>query len=68
MNLIDDGWTLGAKTSPAAGMLGISFELGDLSRFFIYISEKPAGGFAVETDGRNQLIVALDVTRPSLGI
>src|SRR5271157_432289 len=66
VNLIDDGWPFGAHSTATRRMLRISFKLRDLPGFLIDIRQQPAGRFAIETDGRNELVMARNAAWPSL--
>src|SRR5579862_1482671 len=68
VNLIDGCWAFGAQTAATGGMHGIAFEFGNLPVRFIDVGEEAAGGFAVEADGWDELVVLLHAARPGLGI
>src|SRR5215467_695586 len=68
VNLVDGRRSLGAQASAAGGMPGIAFELVDFSALLVDVSEQAAGGFAVETDGGNQLVVLLYAPRPGFRV
>src|SRR5260370_36276460 len=68
MNLIDRGWTFRTKASAAGWMLRVAFKLRDLPRFLIDVCKKPAGRFAVEADGGNEVVMLFDATRPGVRI
>src|SRR5882762_1699465 len=68
VNLSDRSRPLRAKPSATCRMLRVALKLRDLSGCLIDVGEKPASRFAVEADGRNEVVMLLDAARPSLGI
>jgi hypothetical protein len=68
LNLVDDRGPFGAQAAAAGGVHGIAFELGHLSGFLVDVGQQAAGGFAVEADGGDELVVARDFARPGGGI
>src|SRR5208337_240687 len=68
VDLIDDGWPFGANSAPAGRMFRVAFELRDLPGFLVDIRQQPASRFAIETDGRNDLVMTGNTAWPSLGV
>src|SRR5207302_10114739 len=50
VNLVDGGRAFGTQAAAAGRMLGIAFELIDLSSCLINVGEQSAGGLAVEAN------------------
>src|SRR3989442_7041915 len=68
LDLVQRGGALGAVAATTAGMNGIALELLDAARRLVDVGEQPARGFAVEADGRDQAVAALDLPRPGDGV
>ena len=62
------GWSLGAVTSTAARVDGITLEFTNLVGILVHVGEKSAGGFAVETDGWDKRISPCDPLGPFLAV
>src|SRR5260370_1169947 len=68
MNLRDRRRAFRAKASAARWMLRVAFKLRDLSGCLIDVGKKPAGRFAVEADGGNEVVMLFDAARPCFSI
>src|SRR5262249_35374671 len=67
-DLGERGRPLGAVAAAAAGVDGVAFEFLDSSRRPVHVGEQAAGRLAVEADGRNQAVTALDLPWPRDGV
>ena len=68
IDLIVCGRTLGAVSPAAARMDGIPLELANLVRFFIYVSQEPAGRFAIEAHSGHKRVASRHALRPRFAI
>src|SRR6266404_1305301 len=68
VKLIDRGGTFSAVAASRRGMKRIAFELLDFAGVLVYVSEQPAGGFAIETGCGRKRIAPLDFFRPAPGV
>ncbi len=64
VHLVDGGRTFGAIAPTAAGMIGIALEFLDAARFFIDISQQPAGRLAIEADSGDDFVMSFKLARP----
>ena len=68
VDLVEGGWALGAVPAPAAGVLGVALDLGDLAGLGVEVGDEPAAGLAVEAGGGNDLVLPLDPVGPGFGV
>src|SRR5579883_16882 len=68
VDLVDGGRALGAIPPATAWMVGIALEFFDTPALFINIGEQATGRLTVETDGRDDGVVFLDLARPGFRI
>src|SRR6266851_2964682 len=68
VNLSDRSWAFCTEPSATGRMLRVALKLRDLSGCLIDIGKKSASRFAVEADGRNEVVMLFDATRPGVGI
>src|ERR1041384_4008252 len=64
VDLIERGRALGAISAPTAGMLRIAVEPANTSGVLFNKTQKPASGFTIETNRRNDVAVLFDFARP----
>jgi hypothetical protein len=68
IDLIVSGRTLCTVSSAAARMSGIPFKLANLVRFFVYVSQEPAGRFAIEANSGHKRVASRHSLRPGFAI
>ena len=68
VNLVVGGRAFGAVAPSAAGMFGVTLELFDFQRGFVYVGQQAAGALAVEADGGDEHVAARHLARPGLAV
>src|ERR1051326_6448884 len=64
IDLVDGGRAFGAIPTAAGGMVWIALELADLQCLPVDVRQQATSCFAVEANGRHDLVVLLNLARP----
>jgi hypothetical protein len=67
-DLVERGRPLGAGAPPAPRVGGVALELLDLQRVLVHVGQETAGRLAVEADGGQERVAALDPAGPGLRV